>query len=395
MNTTPAIPGRRLLFDDKIPIAKPHLAVPAELSAEITRVLVSGVLTNGPHTAALEANVAKHLGAKHAIAVSSATAGLMLTFRALELSGDVVVPSFTFMATAGALVWCGLRPVFADIDLHTANLDPAVAEATITKNTTAIVAVHNSGNPADIEQLVSLAKRYHLRIVFDAAHAFGSLYQGMPVGQQGDAQVFSLTPTKLVTGGEGGIVVTADDQVAERVRVGRNYGNRGDYNSDFAGLSARLPEVNALIADYSLRGLEEAAQHRNHIATLYRERLGKLPGIDFQKVRAGDRSSFKDFSIVIDADNFGLSRNQLAAALAAENIETRTYYDPPVHRQKAYQSCAPPDRSLLNTDLLSNTILNLPIWSDMPETIAHRVCLAVEGAHALGDAICSREATSV
>src|SRR5207302_6199800 len=150
-NTTRAISGARLLFGDKIPIAKPHLAVPAELSAEITKVLASGVLTNGPHTAALEANVAKHLGAKHAVAVSSATAGLMLASRALELNGEVVVPSFTFMATVSALVWCGLRPVFADIDLHTANLDPAAAEVAITANTTAIVAVHNSGNPADIE----------------------------------------------------------------------------------------------------------------------------------------------------------------------------------------------------------------------------------------------------
>lgn len=385
MKTTPAILGQTFLFKTKIPIAKPHLAIPAQLSAEITKVLASGVLTNGPHTAALEANVAKHLRAKHAIAVSSATAGLMLTFRALELCGDVVVPSFTFMATAGALVWCGLRPVFADIELHTANLDPAQAEATITKNTTAIVAVHNSGNPADIEQLVSLAKRHSVRLVFDAAHAFGSLYQGIPVGQQGDAQVFSLTPTKLVTGGEGGIVVTDDDQVAERVRVGRNYGNRGDYNSDFAGLSARLPELNALIADHSFHGLEEAAQHRNRIAMLYRERLGKLPGVDFQKVRAGDRSSFKDFSIAIDANNFGLSRDQLAAALSAENIETRTYYDPPVHRQKAYQSYAPRDNRLPNTGLLSQTILNLPIWSDMPETIVDRVCQAVERAHATGD----------
>jgi dTDP-4-amino-4,6-dideoxygalactose transaminase len=395
MNTTPAILGQPPLFKDKIPIAKPHLATPAELSAEITKVLASGVLTNGPHTAALEANVAKHLGVKHAIAVSSATAGLMLTFRALELSGEVVVPSFTFMATAGALVWCGLRPVFADIDLHTANLDPAMAEAAITTKTSAIVAVHNSGNPADIEQLVSLAKRYSVRLVFDAAHAFGSLYQGKPVGQQGDAQVFSLTPTKLVTGGEGGIVATDDDQVAERVRVGRNYGNRGDYSSDSAGLSARLPEVNALIAGHSLRGLEEAAQHRNHIATLYRERLGKLLGIDFQKVRAGDRSSFKDFSIAIDADNFGLSRNQLAAALTAENIETRAYYDPPVHRQKAYQSYALPDSRLPNTDLLSGTILNLPVWSEMQEAIAHRVCLAVERAHALGDVTTAPPPTSV
>src|SRR5438105_1326744 len=167
MNTTPAKLGQTRLFKDKIPIAKPHLAIPAELSAEITKVLASGVLTNGPHTATLEANVAKHLGAKHAVAVSSATAGLMLTFRALELGGDVVVPSFTFMATVSALVWCGLRPIFADIDLHTANLDPAAAEAAVTANTTAIVAVHNSGNPADIEQLVSLAKRYKLRIVFD------------------------------------------------------------------------------------------------------------------------------------------------------------------------------------------------------------------------------------
>ena len=390
MSNKPAILGGLPLFENKIPVAKPHIAVPTEFANEVASVLRTGILTNGPHTDALETRVAEHLGIKHAVAVSSATAGLMLTYRALDLSGDVIVPSFTFMATVGALVWCGLRPVFADIDPRTINLDPRTAEAAITPKTTAIVAVHNSGNPADIDELISLGERYGLRVIFDAAHAFGSLYQDSPVGGQGDAQVFSLSPTKLVTAGEGGIVATNDDCVAKKVRLGRNYGNRGDYDCETAGLNARLPEVSALIAAQSLGLLEAAAERRNQIASLYRERLGKLPGIGFQNVDERNRSSYKDFSINIDADGFGLTRNELAVALEAENIEIRTYFDPPVHRQKAYECYAPQPGTLPNTDRMSAMILNLPIWSQMEETIAARICLAIEKAHLFADAIRAR-----
>src|SRR5262249_31671025 len=155
---------------------------------------------------------------------------------------------------------------------------------------------------------------------------FGAHYQGNPLGRQGDVQVFSLSPSKLVVAGEGGIIATNDRLVADTVGIGREYGNCGNYDSTFVGLNARMPEFNALLAQQSLADLESASRRRNEIAAAYQSHLKHLPGIGFQKVRAGNRSSYNMFSISVRAPEFGLSRDELRAALAAENIETRSYY---------------------------------------------------------------------
>lgn len=390
MNDQPALLGNEPIFKSGVRVAKPLLPGFEELKEQVRDMLESGVVTKGHHLRDFEEAVAEHLGVKHAVAVSSCTAGLMLTYKALGLGDESVVPSFTFMATASALVWAGLRPVFADINPETTNLDPSTVEAAITDKTTAIVAVHNSGNPADADALARIAERRGLRLIFDAAHGFGSLYRGTPLGREGDASVFSLSPTKLLVAGEGGIVATDDDDVAEKVRVGREYGNGGDYDSVFAGINARLPEFNALLGRRGLSVLEEAARRRNLTAEIYRERLGRLPGLTFQRVLAGNRSSYKDFSIVVDPHAFGLSRDRLALALAAENIETRKYYDPPVHRQSAYRRYAPPGRDLVNTDLTAARILCLPIWSNMDAETVADICLAVERAHGFAPEINTR-----
>jgi dTDP-4-amino-4,6-dideoxygalactose transaminase len=356
-----------------------------EFTEVVQGILGSGMLTTGQHLRHLEKATAEHLGVRHAVAVSSCTTGLMLTYRALGLTGDVVVPSFTFMATVSAMVWAGLRPIFADVDVATHNLDPAAAEAAITPNTSAIVAVHVFGNPAAIEALQAVACRHHLKLMFDAAHGFGALYQGMPVGAQGDAQVYSLSPTKLLIAGEGGIVATNDDDLAEKLRIGREYGNSGNYDSAFAGFNARMPEFNALLCLRSLDMLEQAAHRRNQIAALYQARLHTLPGIGFQTIQPGNRCSYKDFSITIDPDAFGLNRDQLAIALAAENIDTRKYYDPPVHRQTAYRQFAPPLEKLPNTHLLAARSLSLPIWSHMMDAVVLDVCRAIERIHTFAE----------
>lgn len=387
MNHLPAILGHAPAFEKLVPIARPLLPKLSELTNDLEICLDTGILAKGPHRDIFEQAVAQYLGVRNAVAVSNCTSGLMLAYRGLELSGDVIVPSFTFMATVSALVWAGLRPVFADVDSRSTNLDPAAVEATLTPATTAIVGVHNSGNPAEIDELEQLAECHNLFLIFDAAHAFGSRYKKTHLGRQGDAQVFSLSPTKVLAAGEGGIVATDDDRLAERIRVGREFGHRGNYDSEFPGLNARLPEFNALLGQHSLRKLDAAVLHRNEIARTYRQRLKQLSGVSFQELGEGNLSCYKDFSIMIDATAFGLNRDQLAAVLTAENIETRTYFDPPVHRQIAYRCYAPPTGALPNTELLSETILNLPIWSDMDMSIVSRICSVIETAHACAEPI--------
>lgn len=362
-------------------MVRPVLPPFEEMAEGIRSILESGMVTKGPILRRFEQAIAEHLGVKHAVAVSSCTSGMMLVHKALNPDGgEVVLPSFTFMATASAAVWAGLRPVFADVDRETNNLDPAAAEAAITPRTVAIVAVHQFGNPADIEGLQRVADRHGLKLIFDAAHGFGARYQGEPVGKQGDAQIFSLSPTKLLITGEGGIVATNDDTLAERIRMGREYGNDGNYDSAFAGLNARMPEFNALLGLHSLQRLEEAARHRNETVALFQELLGRLPGIGFQKVRPGDRHSYRELSITIDAQAFGLTRDEVALALAAENIDTRKYYFPPIHKQTAYRPYYD-GRPLPNTDWLSENSLSLPMWSNMKEAVAVKICQAFERLH--------------
>jgi dTDP-4-amino-4,6-dideoxygalactose transaminase len=360
-------------FDHKIPIVSPVLPEYDELVEGVKSIVSSGMVTKGRCLQAFEEAVALHLGVKHAIAVSSCTSGLMLTYRGLGLTGEVVVPSFTFMATVSAMIWAGLRPVFADVNPGTTNLDPSATEAAITPRTRAIVAVHNFGNPADIAALQKVANRHGLKLIFDAAHGFGALYRGIPVGRQGDAQVYSLSPTKLLIAGEGGIVATNDDRLAENIRIGREYGNNGQYDSVFAGLNARMPEFNALLGLHSLKHLEEAVTHRNAAVAIYKEELAGLPGLNFQEVDPGNRCSYKDLSITIDPIAFGMDRDELARALTAANIDTRKYYEPPVHLQTAYKQYVSPATALPNTLKLAAQSLSLPIWSDMSSGLVREI----------------------
>jgi dTDP-4-amino-4,6-dideoxygalactose transaminase len=339
-----------------------------------------------------ESAVASYLGVEHAVAISSCTAGLMLAYRLAGLRGEVVVPSFTFTATAQPLLWNGLEPVFADIDAQTLTLSPNAVRFAITSRTSAIVAVHTGGNPADIAALERIARDYGLLLIFDAAHGFGSLYQGRPLGGNGSAEVFSTSPTKLLVTGEGGMVTTNDAALAERLRLGREYANPGNYDALFAGMNARLPEQAAVLGLRGLEMLEQTATRRNRIAEFYQKHLGQLPGLGFQRVLPGNRSSYKDFMLLIEKA-FPLSRNELTAALAAEGIETRNYYDPPLHTQTVFRKAWTRCRDCLPvTEELANKVTSLPAYALMEEGEVARVVETVERIYQHASAV--REALS-
>jgi dTDP-4-amino-4,6-dideoxygalactose transaminase len=380
----PAVLSARPAFETFVPIVRPTLPpFEGDLRNELAGVLESGNLTKGEYLREFETRIANYLGVKHAVGVSSGTLGLLLTYHGLALKNEVIVPSFTFMATVHPLVWLGARPVFVDIDPHTWNIDPARVEAAITPRTTAIVAVHNFGNPAPIAELEAIAAQHELKLVFDAAHGFGSLHQGRPVGRYGDAEIFSLSPTKLLVAGEGGIVATDDDALAEHVRIGREYGNPGDYGSDFPGVNARMPEFNAILGIHSLSMLEENAVRRNRLVAAFREALDTVPGITFQEIAPDDRCSYKDLSITVEAEAFGLDRDELALALRAENIDTRKYHDPPVHLHKTYRDLLEGQTDPLSaTDEIAAKSLSLPIWSHMRLEMVERICEVIQAIHA-------------
>ncbi len=340
-----------------------------------------GMITNSRLVARFEAAVAERLGVRHCVAVSSCTCGLMLVFKALGLEGEVILPSFTFFATAHSALWSRLRPVFADCDPETWTISPEDAERKITSRTAAILGVHLYGNPCEVEPLSEVASRNGLKLIFDAAHAFGSEFQGRPVGQFGDAEVFSLSPTKLLVAGEGGLVTTNDAALAKRVRAGRNYGDAGNYDPELLGLNSRMTEFNAALGLAGLGMVDAKVERHNLIAAEYARLLGSMRGVGFQVVRPGNVSSYKDYSVHIDAGACGISRDELRAELLARNIETRAYFSPAVHQQGLYRTFSAAVRgSLRRTELLADGILSLPIYHDLPlETVA-RIALAVREA---------------
>ncbi|HEX6331135.1 MAG TPA: DegT/DnrJ/EryC1/StrS family aminotransferase [Actinomycetota bacterium] len=379
----PAVLGGVPMFPDGLSLARPSVPDPAAVGRHVERILASGVMTNGSLVRELERRAAEYLGVRHCVAVASCTAGLMLVLRAADLAGDVVVPSFTFAATAHAVAWNGLHPVFADVDPETLTLDPDSVSRAIGVRTGAILATHVYGTPCDVEGLQALARRNGIRLFFDAAHAFGSKYRGTNVGGFGDAEVFSLSPTKILIAAEGGLIATNDDLLAERCRIGRDYGNPGDYDCRFVGLNARMSELHAAVALDSLSAIEERVDERNRLAQLYRNALSDVPGVGFPLVQSGDRSTFKDMTILVDAGPFGIDADGLAVALSAEGIETRRYYSPPVHRMHAYlgsNGTVP----LTCTDAASARALALPLWVGMTNEQVERVRRAIAriGEHA-------------
>jgi dTDP-4-amino-4,6-dideoxygalactose transaminase len=395
----------------RVPFVRPALPTPEALQPAYEEIIRSGRLTKGVYVERFEQAIARRLGVRHAVAVSSCTVGLMLVYKALDLAagscrsrrgttegcpvgsmeplsrfgmarsagrsepmGEVIIPSFTFLAGPAAIVWNNLRPVFVDVDPATTNVVPQSLAAAITPRTVAISACHNFGNPCDVPALEAVAAEHGLPLVIDAAHGFGASVHGRPVGAGATAQVFSLSPTKLLVAGEGGIVATNCDCLAHFVRMGREYGNDGSYDALFAGVNGRMPELSAATALASLEILDDVAARRRKIAALYREELSRLPGIGFVESGPGHQQSHKDFSITIDPKRFGLSRDAVRRAMAARGIETRTYYAPPCHRQTAFEHYHDRTRPLPATDLLASRSLSLPIGAHVDEAIVAEVC---------------------
>ncbi len=376
-STLPAVAGGRATFPEGLPVARPSIPPVEDVLTDVTRILESGVLTNGSYVRRFEDRCADYLGVANCVAVSSCTAGLMLVLRAAGLAGDVVVPSFTFAATVHAASWNGLHPTFADVDSATLTLAPQSAARAIGVRTAAILATHVYGTPCDVEHLEEVAASHGVPLFFDAAHAFGSQHRGLRVGGFGEAEVFSLSPTKVLVATEGGLISTNDDTLAERCRIGRDYGNPGDYDCRFVGLNARMSETHAAIGLRSLETLDERIWRRNELARLYREALVSVPGIAFPQVRQEDRSTYKDFTVLVDPDLFGAGAAWLSQALAAEGIDTRRYYSPPVHEMRAYRRTVAANANLPVTDAAAASVLTLPLWTEMTDEHVERVVIAV------------------
>ncbi|MCA1812854.1 MAG: DegT/DnrJ/EryC1/StrS family aminotransferase [Halobacteriales archaeon] len=331
-------------FAQRVPIARPD-AFPVEpVLAELRTTLASGQLTNGPRVEAFEAAVRARLRVPEAVALQSCSAGLMLGLRALRVEGEVVLPSFTFCATGHAVLWNGLRPRFVDIDPATLLPTPDAVAQAITPRTGALLLVHTFGVPC------------HPRAMAEVAE---------------DAE--------LVVAAEGGLATTQDAEAARALRTGRNYGNTPTYDPEFAGLSARMSELHAILGQHSLARLDDALRHRAEVAALFRKALGDLPGLAFPSLPKGAQSTHKDLAVLVDPARFGTDRGTLARALAADGVETRPYFDPPLHAQRVFRGVA--HAPLPGTELAAQRVLCLPGHGHVDASSALRIAGLVRAVH--------------
>lgn len=378
----PALLGGSPAFPDGLPFFRPAKPPLDRVAARLAPSYERGVLTNGPLVRQFEAEAADRLGVPHVVAVASCTAGLMLVFDALARRGTAaVMPSFTFSATAHAARWAGAVPRFVECDVRSCQIDVDDAGRRI-DGASLLVGTHVFGAPCAPDAVERLGRQAGVPVVFDAAHGFGATRDGRPLGTFGDAEVFSLSPTKPMTSGEGGLVALHDDDLAARVRLGVDYGNPGDYDTRFAGLNARMSELHAAVGLESLAELDEHLAVRRDLADCYRVALGGVVGVTPQHVDARDVSTYKDFTVIVDETVFGLDRDTVVTALRAEGIDTRPYFYPPVHRQQAYADL--PTAELPTTDWVSERVVSLPLWRDMPRAAVTTVVevLAALGARA-------------
>lgn len=344
-----------------IPIAQPRLPGVERIMPRLEALLSQPQLTNAGEVRRFEQAAAAVLGADECIAVSSCTSGLMLVERCLGLEGEVILPSFTFFATGHSLLWNNLTPLFADCDPVTFNLDPAQVEALITPQTTAILAVHVFGCPADVEGLTDVAQRHGLRLIVDGAHAFGARAHGTGICHWGDATVFSMSPTKPLVTCEGGLIATNNAELAAQLRRARNYGKGAGYDCDVLGLNARMTEMQAILGHAGLDDVEDGIRHRNDVAAAYEDVLSGIPGLRLQTIPEGFVSTRKDFAFLVEP-GFGASREDVEQVLAENQVESRRYFDPPMHRQSLYtRFFNAAQRELSVTDAVANQVVCLPI----------------------------------
>ena len=391
-----AILGGCPAFDKQLHVGRPNIGDRKRLSERINDMLDRRWLSNnGPFVQELEQRIADMLGVKHCIAMCNATVALEITIRALGLTGEVIVPSFTFIATAHALQWQQITPVFCDIDPATHTIDPERVEELITPRTTGIIGVHVWGQPCHVEALTEIAKRRSLKLMFDAAHAFGCSHEGQMVGNFGEAEVFSFHATKFLNSFEGGAVVTNDDELAGKIRLMTNFGFAGYDNVVYIGTNGKMSEVCAAMGLTSLESLDEFIGINRHNYYCYARELCSIPGVALFPIDEAEKRNFQYVVLEIDEAQTGISRDQLLEVLWAENILARRYFFPGCHRMEPYRSHFPHAGLLLpETTKLADRVLILPTGTAVNSDDIHRICqvlrLTVENAPAILDALLSR-----
>jgi Predicted pyridoxal phosphate-dependent enzyme apparently involved in regulation of cell wall biogenesis len=375
-----AIFGAAPAFKHQLHVGRPNIGKREAFVNRVNDLLDRKWLTNdGPCLQEFEQRICQLIDVKHCVAVCNATIGLEILTKAIGLSGEVILPSFTFVALAHALQWHGITPVFCDIDPATHNIDPLRVEELITGRTTGIIGVHLWGRPCDVERLTDIARRHKLKLLFDAAHAFACSYRGRMIGGFGNAEVFSFHATKFVNTFEGGAIVTNDDEPAAKIRLMRNFGFAGYDIVSSIGTNGKMTEVSAAMGLTSLESMDSFIEANRRNYHLYRQQLEEVPGISLLRYQKDEKCNYQYVVIEVDEAATGVSRDILDDIFWAENVLSRRYFYPGCHRMEPYLTVDPQaGLRLPQTERLANRVLCLPTGSAVSSSEITAICKLVE-----------------
>lgn len=334
----------------------------------------------------LERRLSEYLGVEHLSLFCNGTIALLVALNTLRINnGEVITTPFTFPATAHVLYWNGVRPVFCDIDEATFNIDPNQIERLIGPDTKAILAVHVYGTPCAVEAIQAIADRHGLHVIYDAAHAFGVKYQGRPILEYGDLSVLSFHATKLFTTIEGGALISRSATQQNRINFLKNFGIAGEEEVIGPGINGKMDEFQAAFGLLHLKMVDEEIARRKSIAHLYRERLGKVPGLRLLEGAEATEANYAYVPMLVDADGYGMSRDELFQVLRSCNIISRKYFYPLVSRAPCYAALpsAQPAR-LPVAERAASRVLCLPIYGTLALQTVTTICDVIAACHELG-----------
>ena len=369
--------GRKSLY-----VGRPNLGRQRSFIARIKKIWSTRRLSNnGPMVQEFEKRIVEILGVKHAVAMCNATAAIEIACHALGLKGEVIVPSYTFIATAHALQWQGITPVFADMDPATHNLNPEVIEKLITPKTTGIIGVHVWGRGCDTEAIERIAAKNYLKVMYDASHAFGCSHQKQMIGAFGECEVFSFHATKFINCLEGGVVATNNDKLAHQMRMMTNFGFTGYDRVEYLGINGKMNEISAAMGLTNLEAMDEilVVNRKNYHA--YKKRLTGIPGISLVEYDDKERNNFQYVVVQIDPGHCRKSRDEIIAALHAENVIARKYFWPGCHRMEPYRTLYPAaSENLPETEKISGNIIVLPSGQQIKKKDIENICKIIRNA---------------
>ncbi|HEY6872878.1 MAG TPA: DegT/DnrJ/EryC1/StrS family aminotransferase [Geobacteraceae bacterium] len=361
-------------------VTQPFLPPLEEFIPYLEKIWENKWLTNaGPFHQELEAKLAEYLGVDHLALFANGTLALVTALQALRITGEVITTPFSFVATAHSLLWNGIKPVFVDIDPETFNLDPEKIEAAITPHTTAILPVHVYGNPCDVEKIQKIADTYGLKVIYDAAHAFGINYKGESLLKHGDLSVLSFHATKVFNTFEGGAIVCPDAKTKKRIDDLKNFGFADEVTVVAPGINGKMNEVQAAFGLLQLKHVDKAIDRRREINAHYREQLSSVSGISCRPLIVEATNNFSYFPVIVE-NEYPLSREELYEKLRNHGIYSRRYFYPLISSFPMYrglQSALPGNLPVATK--IAEKILCLPIYPDLSEESQNRIIEIIKG----------------